>query len=287
MPRRFSDATLVTCGVQASRRQRQLQSAFHITAVALRKSDARPACLRLVRRAAYALGEIGGSPQEVQISILFVLPTSSDVRRLGSNAQMQFRSYLQDPSGRVVVFLDARYSLDGLQAAKQTVRSSPAIRHATASSGLGSHLRCFNFTDNIAPGSSSSAQRSAVPGGRSRSGALHASSAAAHRRPDIQQDMQLLQPRLAWEIQGCIDEDTWQRSKARRQEAARPTSPETEDLQRAASKLIPAHLEDVDGGLVDGAQHRAAGVHGVAHCSHHNLRGPCIQPCGGMADAGC
>ena len=48
--------------------------------------------------------------------------------------------------------------------------------------------------------------------------------------------------------------------------------------------LHSAHLENIDGGLVNGADHGAAGVHGVAHGAHHDGSGTCIQPYGHNAD---
>ena len=41
--------------------------------------------------------------------------------------------------------------------------------------------------------------------------------------------------------------------------------------------MLRHHLEDVDGGLVDGADHSAAGVDGVAHCAHHDGGRPRVQ----------
>lgn len=38
-------------------------------------------------------------------------------------------------------------------------------------------------------------------------------------------------------------------------------------------------LKDIDGRLVNGADHRAARVHGVAYGAHHNGCSARVQPC--------
>ena len=45
------------------------------------------------------------------------------------------------------------------------------------------------------------------------------------------------------------------------------------------SNLREAHLEDVDGGLVDGADNGAAGVDCVAYGAHHDSSRARVQTC--------
>ena len=40
---------------------------------------------------------------------------------------------------------------------------------------------------------------------------------------------------------------------------------------------MEADLKDVDGRLMNGADHRAAGVDCVPHSAHHNRSSPCVQ----------
>ena len=72
-----------------------------------------------------------------------------------------------------------------------------------------------------------------------------------------------------WQIHSCVA------LAAEAEQVARMLT-----LNKQAQRGVRQRLEDVDGGLVDGADDGAARVHGVAHRPHDYRRSPRVQACG-------